>query len=161
VYVQFRKIAEDQGLVVVKHIDELAPGYTCCRILTTRNELEKNRGQFVSFLKAQIKAYNIYKTDKARTLEIANKTYDNGADVLEHDLYEYGHFNIVPDPYKKKIENFYAAMVDVGYANGSLTGQLDKYIDTSLYKEALDSVIKEEPDNAVYKELLKLYNENN
>jgi len=160
VYVQYRKLAEQQGLKIVKHIDELSPGYICCRVVTTRKELKENRKDFVAFLKGQIRAYKTFKEDHARTVEIAHKAYEVDAGMLESEFYEYGHFNIIPDPYKKKIKDFYQGMIDVGYAKGTIK-DLDYYIDTTLYRDALNQILQEYPNDPVYLELKKLYEENN
>ena len=45
-FLTFRQTAEAQGLVPVKHLDELYPGFICCRIYTTRENLEEIRANF-------------------------------------------------------------------------------------------------------------------
>jgi NitT/TauT family transport system substrate-binding protein len=153
VYVLFRKVAENQGLSIITHIDELAPGYTCCRVVTTKKELEANRADFVNFLKGNIKAYRIFKTDPEKTLEYALKHYDVEQSVLKNEFYDYGHLGLSPDPAKKKILDFYEGMTLIGYAKGSVN--VADYVDSTLYEEALAQVLKESPNDPVFLELKK------
>ena len=41
--------------------------------------------------------------------------------------------------------------MDVGYAEGTV--DIKDYIDASLYEEALDSLLEEDPENEIYLEL--------
>lgn len=43
-------------------------------------------------------------------------------------------------------------MNEIGYANTGST-DLSQYINTNIYKSALDEMVKENPDNSNYKEL--------
>ena len=79
--------------------------------------------------------------------------------IIDSQLYDYGHLGLSPDPGKKVVEDFYNTSVEVGFADGSIN--VDDYIDTTIYKDALDSLLKEEPDDAIYKELLEEYEKNN
>jgi NitT/TauT family transport system substrate-binding protein len=153
IYTVWRKVAEGQGLTIIKHVDELAPGYTCCRVVTTKKELEANRADFVSFLKGNIKAYRIFKTDPTKTLEYALKYYDIEESVLKNEFYDYGHLGLSPDPAKRKILDFYNGMTLIGYAKGTVN--VADYIDSTLYGEALAQVLVESPNDPVFLELKK------
>ena len=49
------------------------------------------------------------------------------------------------------IEKFYKSMVDIGYSTGSVN--IDDYIDTSVFEDALNELLEEDPDNELYKAL--------
>ncbi|MDR1045178.1 MAG: ABC transporter substrate-binding protein [Candidatus Adiutrix sp.] len=153
VFMTFREAAEAQGLAPALPIDRLAPGFICCRVVTTRDYLEKYRPQLVKVLKAQIKAYRLYRTDQEKTLELLKEFIIVGDDVLRSQIYTYGHLTLTPNPAKSLIRNHYEGMKLIGYAKG--TADLDRHIDTGLFAEALESVLLEYPGDSVFLELKK------
>lgn len=152
-FLTFRAIAEEQGLVPLTHFDgdDEWPGFVCCRLFTTREDLEKNRDAFVGVLKANIEAYALIQQDPDKAVELALKDISIDEDVLRNQLFEYGHVGISPNPDVKNSSEFYDAMVDIGYIDGNV--DISQYIDASLYIEALEQLLEEDPDNEVYKAL--------
>lgn len=148
VFMTFRETAEAQGLVAVKHIDELYPGFICCRLYTTRDKLEANRDAFKAAVKANIEAFHLINTDPDTAIKAIREGIDLDEELLRSEIYEYGHLTLDPNPAKKDIESFYQSMVDIGYANGGV--DLDEHIDTSLFLEALDELLEENPDDEIY-----------
>lgn len=149
-FLTFRKSAEDLGLVLVSQLDaeDEWPDYICCRIFTTREKLNANRQVYVDALKANIRAYELIQTDHAKAVETAQKGIELETDVLEDQLYNYGHLGLSPNPDVKNSVKFYEAMADIGYAEGNV--DLRDYIDASVYEDALNELLEEDPDNAVY-----------
>lgn len=158
-YMTFRETAELQGLTPVCHLDELWPGYTCCRLFTTRDKLNANRDAYVAAVKANIKAYSLIQQDREKTLELAKHVMEIEDDVLTSQVYDYGHLGLNPSPDVKNITKFYEAMVEIGYAQGGI--DFSEHVDASLYIEALDELLAEEPDNEVYKQLKTESDQNN
>ena len=157
VFMTFRETAEAQGLKAAKHIDEVTPGFICCRVTTTRKILEEHRADFVKLARAQIKAYRLYRTDEEKTLGYVKQFVEIDDKILRSQLYTYGHLGLNPNPAKDKIEDFYDGMKRIGYAKGA--ADVDAHIDTSIFKEALDSLLAEEPEDASFLELKKQFEE--
>ncbi|MDF2564825.1 MAG: ABC-type nitrate/sulfonate/bicarbonate transport system, periplasmic component [Massilibacillus sp.] len=157
VFMTFRETAQSQGLKVAKHIDEVAPGFICCRLTTTKKALAENRGDFVKLIRAQIKAYRLYKADPVKTLEYAKRFVEIDEKILKSQLYGYGHLGLDPNPAKNKIEDFYEGMKQIGYVAGKKN--IDDYIDTSVFEEALNSLLKEEPNDPTFLDLKKEFEE--
>jgi NitT/TauT family transport system substrate-binding protein len=155
----WRKTAETRGLPVVKQLDELEPHFICCRIATTRDYINAGRDEFVALLKGNIKAYRIFKTDLTKTLKYAVKYYQIAEDVLKSELYEYGHMGISPDPGKKWVQDFYNKMTLIGITKGG--GPVADNVDTTIYEDALAQVLSEYPNDPVFLELKKEFDENN
>ncbi len=160
-FLSFRESAEKLGLTPVSQLDaeDEWPGYICCRIFTTREKLEANRDAYVAAIKANIKAYELIQTDHEAALEAAGKGMEIEEEVLEDEVYNYGHLGLSPNPDKKNTAEFYDAMVEVGYADGAVN--IEDYIDTSVYEDALNELLEEDPDNEVYQTLLEESNETN
>jgi NitT/TauT family transport system substrate-binding protein len=155
----YRSIAEEQGLAIIRHLDELLPDYICCRVFTTRRQLDDDRDRFVAFLKANIRAYKFYLTEPEETLKIAVKYYNVDESLLKNHLYEYGHIGYHPDPLKNRVLELYDGLVDIGYINGG--ADLESHIDTSLYEEALNQILEDFPGDPVYLDMKKYFEENN
>lgn len=152
-FLTFRSSAEAQGLVPVSQLDaeDEWPDYICCRIFTTREKLEANRDAYVKAMKANIKAYELIQTDQEATVAAAQKGLEIDEDVLIDQLYTYGHLGLSPNPDVKNTTAFYQAMVDIGYSEGNV--DIKDYIDASVYIDALNELLEEDPDNEIYLEL--------
>ncbi|MCC8162558.1 MAG: ABC transporter substrate-binding protein [Lachnospiraceae bacterium] len=153
-FLTYRQSAELQGLVPVSYLDgeDEWPGYICCRIFTTREKLEANRDAYVSAMKANIRAYALIQQDEEATVEYALNELEIDEDTLRSQVYEYGHLGLNPNPDIKNTSEFFQAMVDIGYSEGNV--DITDYIDASVYEDALNELLEEEPDNEIYLELL-------
>jgi NitT/TauT family transport system substrate-binding protein len=159
IYVNWRQVAESQGFKVVLHIDQVSPNFPCCRIATTRKNIEARRDEYVALLKGLIRAYKVFTEDREKTLDIADAHYDADRELKRSIYYDYGHYTLSPDPASKRVQEFYAGMTFVGYAKG--TADIPGHIDTSLYRDALDQILKEYPNDEFFKKVKKEFDENN
>lgn len=152
-FLTYRESAESLGLVPVSQLDaeDEWPDYICCRLFTTREKLEADRETYVNALKANIRAYEVILTDQEATLAAAKKAYDIDEAVLVNELYGYGHLGLSPNPDVKNTSEFYEAMVDVNYAEGSV--DIKEYIDPTVYQDALAQLLEEDPENEIYLKL--------
>ena len=64
-----------------------------------------------------------------------------------------------PDPTGKRVEEVYDSMKRVGYIEGKI--DIKKQIDVSLYREALESLLKEEPNDPTWLKFRADYEKNN
>lgn len=150
-FLTFRETAEAQGLVPAAHLDDLWPGFICCRLFTTRDKLEANRDAYVKAVKANIEAYALIQEDHDTALSYALNAMEIEEDLLVDQIYDYGHLGLNPNPDIKNTTEFYNAMVDIGYSEGNV--DIADYIDASLYEEALAQLLEEDPDNEIYQSL--------
>jgi NitT/TauT family transport system substrate-binding protein len=159
VFTNYRLVAEEQGLPVFLHIDTLTPNFPCCRISTTRKNLERRREDYVAYFRGLIRAYRIFKLEHEQTLDITGKYFDAGRDILRELYYDYGHYTFNPDPEKQRIVDFYTGMVSIGYAQG--VGDVPGHIDSSVYGDALDQILERYPDDPFYRDVKRHFDENN
>lgn len=148
IFPAFRIAAQESGLAVAKHIDELSPGFICCRIFTTRDKLEANRDAFKHVIRANLKAYEMVETDHEGSVKSALSVVDMDEKTFTDILYNYGHYTLNPDIQKNDIIDFYNSMVNIGYSEGNVN--IEDHIDTELFLEALDELVKEEPENKIF-----------
>lgn len=160
VWTPFRKMAEKQGLQVVKYSPEVAgfENHPCCRQIANSKALEKNPDKYEAFMRALIKAYRFYKENHAESIEILSKYVNIDKDILEAETY--GKFvESNPDPASKAVEGFYQSMRDAGYIEKEVNVQ--EHINTSIYEKALDSLLKDEPNDKIFQQLKSEFAENN
>jgi NitT/TauT family transport system substrate-binding protein len=156
----FSFLADDQGLAVVSWSDQYFPNHPCCRVAVLRSTLKDRRDDLVKYLKANIEASNTFENDHQATLNILSKYIKIDPAVLEESTYAKQHFDVSPDPDKKGVQKFWKDIQDIGYIDTSgIT--LDDHIDVSLYKQALDELVKEHPNDAYYTKLVSDYAKKN
>ena len=68
---------------------------------------------------------------------------------------------ITMDPAKNKVKSFYEVMKDNGDIPEDSKWDADKNVDITIYKDALDGLMKRYPDSEILKELDAAYQENN
>lgn len=158
VWPNYQYTAQEQGLVIAKFSDEYVPNHPCCRVTTTQTEVKNNREKWVKYEKALIESYNYYKTNQDGSAAIVGKYVKMDQASIKTALYD-GHLSLVPDPNRKGTSNYWNLIAKVGYVQASPSVNLDEHIDTTIYKEALDELVKENPDNQNYKDLETIYQE--
>lgn len=159
VAVNWRIVANSQGLPTVLHIDEVVPNFSCCRISVTRKNLNARRDDYVAFLKALIRAYKVFSLEQEKALDITDRFYDADRETLKTNYYTYGHYILSPDPAKNRILEYYRGMAAIGYAKG--TADIPAHIDSSLYRDALDQLLAENPGDSFYQDVKRHFDENN
>lgn len=152
-FLTYRQSAEAQGLVPVSYLDDEDewPGFICCRMFTTREKLEANRDAYVAALKANIRAYELMQTNEDETIKYALQELETDEDTIRSQVYEYGHIGFSPNPDVKDTDQFFQAMVDIGYSEGNV--DMKDYIDPTVFEDALNELLQEDPDNEVYLQL--------
>ncbi|GHV28722.1 hypothetical protein FACS1894167_06550 [Synergistales bacterium] len=152
VWTPFRKMAEDQGLAIVRYSGEY-PGmknHPCCRQIATGARLKADPKSYESFLAALIRAYDFYKTNHDESLVILAKYVNIKPDILKAETYG-PHISSSPDPAVDNVAKLWDAMKDAKYITSDL--DIKKHVNTELFRKALDAKLKQSPNNANYKEL--------
>ena len=155
-FTPFRKLAEDEGYTILSYSGEVKgfEKHPCCRQVALTEELEAHPDTYVKFLRALIKAYKFYQENEDETVDIIANYVDIDKEILKAETY--GKFiSSNPDPDKEALITFYNAMVNLKYVEPF---DIEAGINIALYEQALDSIVKENPDDATYKSLVEYYN---
>lgn len=150
VWIPYRKIAQNQGLVVVKQSAELLPGHTCCRQVALTSKLKENTRDYIKFLTALIKAYKFYRTHQDETLDVISKYVKVDKEIIRAETYG-AHIHSSPDPNRQSVIKFWEYMNNAGYINSNLP--ITKYINTGIYQTALNGILKQYPEDPIYLQL--------
>lgn len=155
----FSLAEKNSGLKVAHYLEEFYPKYTCCRIVAPTARLNADRETYRRFLAALIRAYRFYKTSPEETVRIYTKSLKIDEGIVRNETYVKKIAESNPDPLRKGILDFWQHIRDAGYIPQDYP--IDKHINPDIYRQALDSVIKKNPKDKVYQEMLSFYKKNN
>jgi NitT/TauT family transport system substrate-binding protein len=150
VWTPYIKLGEKQGLQVVKYSGDLVKMHTCCRQVTLTSKLNANTGDYVKFEAALIKAYKFYQSNQDDTVNIIAKYVRIDKEIIRAETYS-GHIHSIPDPDKAGVVRFWNLMNKSGYITSDL--KIEDHINTSIYKKALNSVLKQYPEDETFNKL--------
>jgi NitT/TauT family transport system substrate-binding protein len=155
----FSLAEKNHGLKVAHYIEEFYPDYTCCRIVVPTKLLTNNSDAYKRFLTALVRAYRFYKTNPDETVKIYTKALKIDEDIIRNETYVTKVAESNPDPLRKGILDFWQHVRDAGYITQDYN--IDQHINTTIYKQALDTVVKREPKDKIYQQMLTFYKKNN
>lgn len=140
--------AEAQGLKVVIRSSDLQPGHPCCRLVVTRQNYD-DKETWDKFLRAILRAEKFAAQNRKETIDAIQKYVKLDRDLLERGYYQ-PHLDQQSDPNVKGVQTFWTTMQNSGFveSNVDITG----YIDVALYKQALDRLAAEEPQEPFWKQ---------
>lgn len=152
---------KEVGAEVVFQVGERASNYICCRLATSSKILQERRADFVKVLKASIRAYKVYREDQETTIRILSAFSGQTPEYIRQNVYV-DNIKFTPDPYSDAIGPFYEVLKSVNIIEDPDPNlNINDYIDLTVYKQALDEIIAEYPNEPVYQELLALYHKQN
>ena len=160
--VEFANQFRPEGIELVREVGELVPNYVCCRQITSRKTFTTKRDALVKFSKANLRAWNYFENPSNRENVIKLLAEFSGQEPSYINQYFFvNHTLLTLDPNTNGISNFYTAMINSDYFTGKTPVDIENFIDSSIYKEALDAVAKENPNDEFYKAALKNYDKYN
>ena len=156
-YSPYTSLAESQGYKIVYRCSEepLLENQPCCRQVAATDALEKYPNSYQAFERALIKAYKFTQENQEQTVKDVKKYIDIEEDLINTEIYG-GYGTSVPDPDKQGTVALKNSIVELGYTEDY---DIDKFYNTDVYKNALESLIKENPDDKIYESLKKHFDE--
>ena len=151
VYSPYASLAEGQGYKIVYRCaeEEALKNQPCCRQVAQTKALSEYPVSYNAFERALIQAYKFTQENEDGTVKDVKKYIDIDEAYIKTEVYG-GYGSSIPDPDKKGTAALKQTIVDLGYTTDY---DIEKLYNTDIYKNALDSILKENPDDSVYKEL--------
>ncbi|MDR1158231.1 MAG: ABC transporter substrate-binding protein [Oscillospiraceae bacterium] len=158
VYSPYASLAKNQGYEVVYYCNEepLFENQPCCRQVALTQALTDRPNTYTAFERALIKAYKFSQADREKTIQDVKKYIDIELDALEYEIYG-GHSVSHPDPDKAATVALKRKVVDFGY---TADYDIETLYNTEIFAGALASLLAENPDDAVYQDLLAHFEAN-
>ncbi len=152
IWTPYVAMADDQGVKVAMYITDLYENNVCCRQTLLNSKLEENPELWEHFMTALIKAYDFYQTNHEETIDIIAKYVQVDKKYLEKETYaEDATMVCSPDPMKKSINKYWEIMKKTGFIESDI--DINDHINVDIYKNALDKIASENPDNKNYQAL--------
>lgn len=152
--------AVEAGLKILTWTNDLDPMHVCCRPVANNSWLNEDEDRAKHLLRAWIRAEDILLRDPEYCVKLNEKYMGLTEEESKKMLLETNQV-FESDPKTKGIEYMWDMMGKLNYADTSGV-DISKHMNKELYKEALDELIKEYPDNENFKkfeERFKEYNE--
>ena len=150
--------AEEQGLKVVIRSRSLQPGHPCCRLTVNAKDLEQRPEVWEKFIHAFLKAEKFAHDNHEKTLDDIGKYLKLDRALITKAYYE-GFLDQSSDPNTTGVERFWKTMLKSEFVESKL--DIKQYVDSRLYKKALDRLAKEDSKEVYWKNLQKTFAERN
>jgi NitT/TauT family transport system substrate-binding protein len=156
VYSPFASRAKSEGHTVVYYCNEVEEflDQPCCRQVATTDALNAHPDFFKAVERAFIRAYKFSQENHPKTIDDVMKYISLERELVEYEVYG-GHSVSSPDPDKKATAVLKEGAVALGYANDY---DINALYNTAIYQEALEELVKENPGDRIYRELLDHFN---
>lgn len=151
VYSPYASLAKGQGYNVVYYCseEEALQNQPCCRQVASTAALKDNPKTYHAFERALIQAYKFTQENQDKTIQDVKKYIDIEEEYIRTEVYG-GYGFSVPDPDKQGTVALKKTIVELGYTDDY---DIEPLYNTEIYAKALESLISENAEEAVYKTL--------
>jgi NitT/TauT family transport system substrate-binding protein len=146
--------AEEQGLKIVIRSKSLAPGHPCCRLTVDEKSLASQPATWEHFIRAFLLAEKFTREHHKETIAAIAKYVKLDPALLEKAYYS-ENLDQSSDPNVKGVSDFWTTMQSSEFVDSKQP--IRPYIDTKVYKRALDGLAKENPKEPYWKKLQKTF----
>ena len=148
--------AEEAGLKVIARSRTLQPGHPCCRLTVNAKDLAERPEVWGRFIRAFLRAEKFTRDNHDKTIDDIGK-YLKLDRALITKAYYGGFLDQSSDPNVVGIDRFWKIMLKSEFIDSKL--DIRDYVDTTVYKKALDKLASENPKEAYWKGLQKVFSE--
>lgn len=159
-------IAKELGLEVKMWPDELWKNHSCCRMFGTSKFVKENPESLYKMIRAFIRAEEQMQTEeqKRKVVDLVVKNLDLKKETVESFVLS-PHMKYDTDPFKKSVITMWDKIFSMGYSGLDPAARnkvdIEKHMNTEIYQKAIESLVKDYPDNAFFKQKLQEFKTNN
>jgi len=154
--------AINQGLKIVLVSADLFPGHPCCRLTVVGDEYNARHDTWVKFLRAVLKGERFAQSNnpeqQKQTILDISKYAKLDPEFIKKSYYE-GYLDQSTDPNALGVLKMWKIMNDAEYVTSG--DDVGRFIETDIYKLALDSLLADEPNDEYWKKLETVYESRN
>ncbi len=158
IWIPYEILAQNQGLSIASYSYQYYDNHPCCRIALKTETLNEDRDTYVKFEKGLIKAYKFFSENQNESVDDIQKYVNVDKEAIRQSTWS-NYFFASPDPNTNGVKEYYQMMKDSGYIDTDV--KIENHIDSTVYKQALEELIKENPDDQFYQKLLSEHKEMN
>jgi NitT/TauT family transport system substrate-binding protein len=146
--------AEEQGLKVVIRSGSLQPGHPCCRLTVHTQDAQQRKEVWAHFIRAILRAEKFAHDNRQKTVDDIAKYLKLDRGLIERAYYS-GHLDQATDPNLAGVQRFWDTMNRSGFVESK--DPIAPHVQTSIYKEALDELAKENPNDPFWQERERVF----
>ncbi len=154
-------ISQIDEIEVMCYCSDITPNYSCCRVDATQAFLDENEAGVTAMLRAWLRAQCWYESNKDETaVLVAEQT--GSTEEFVHAYMDNEHYRLNLDPYKSSVERAWDWMMEMGlFDEGAEDIDIDDHINTSIYENALATVVSEhyDEDSEFYDKMTDIFDE--
>ncbi len=157
-------LAKD-GIKVAGGVCDVVGDHICCRQNCSEQAYKEKYLSLVDFEVAILRGYDYYLNNKE---DVIKRLCDYSAQepgYVEAAMYGTDTYrnlmNASPDPYVVRVKEFYTVLKNIGEIDKDNPYTMDDYATPYVYRDALDIMLKREPNNKTYQDLDAVYQEHN
>ena len=158
-YSPYTSIAKNLGYEVIYYCndEEIFENQPCCRQVALTEALETKPNTYKAFERAIIRAYKFSQENREKTIADVKAYIDIDPKDIEFEVYG-GHALSHPDPDKKATVQMKTGVVSFGYTTDY---DIQEHYNTEVYEAALASLISENPNDRIFRDLRAHFDANN
>ena len=146
--------AKESGLAIVGWSNDFFPQHPCCRIVAKGKAVSGDPELYRAFLRALLQAERVKDKDSLLAQDITRR-YMNIDDKLAREFVHEPHQHVNVDPDKNGVKQMWQELKDIDYVKSDL--DVNRYINTELYREALNELIRRNPKDRYYLDAKKTF----
>ena len=149
---------------IVTYHSAVMPNYSCCRMVSRREFLEKNPTTVKLMLKALIRAQRWYEAHREESVELQAKVMGVPNEYVAAYMLNRERYVVSVDPLKNSVVRAWNILAKTGFlADDAKNIDILNHIDTKLFETALNEVTKEfgNEDPEFYKKMQTFFEEQN
>ena len=141
--------AEQAGLKVVIRSRTLEPGHPCCRLTVNAKDVQDRPEVWVHFIHAFLRAEKFAQDNHEKTIDDIGLHLKLDRALIKQAYYE-GYLDQSSDPNLAGVVTFWKTMIKSEFVDSKL--DIVQFVDTKLYKRALDQLARENPADPFWKQ---------
>jgi NitT/TauT family transport system substrate-binding protein len=146
--------AQEQGLQVVIRSRTLQPGHPCCRLTVNAKEVQERPEVWEHFIRAFLRAEKFAQVNHEKTIDDISKYLKLDRGLIQKAYYE-GYLDQSSDPNVAGVQHFWKVMIKSDFIESQ--NDITRYIETRIYKKALDQLAKENPKDPFWQQREKVF----
>ena len=139
--------AKNFGLDLGIKVGDIDPCYPCCRQTTTSKVVREKHDELVAYQRGLIRAYKLILNDHDNAIDIMVRQTGQTEEYVTEALYGDYASRYNPDPAKNRVVDYAAYLIGEGIIKDA---DISGNVNTEIFREALDQILKEYPDDPDY-----------
>lgn len=156
---------QNEEVAVAFQVGEYVENFPCCRMTTNRADMTEKPSALVKFMIANLRAYEVIQNDKETAIECLVNYSGQPEAYVENVIYGTDNYDpamiVDLDPSTKAVADFYETMKLNGDIDAETAYDINDYMDTTVYENALLTMMDREPDNTLWSDLYSTFETKN